>query len=426
MFEDLIERLRSEDVNTRIEAMEELRTLRIPQVDIDELEELVEASAVVYQDDEDYYEDASNAIMEFVSQYDAIEVIDKIGEVFPKMSSWARSTSLTTLTNFQDEKGIDMLLTLLDKYVDGFLIHEFEINTDPNDANLVNILMPELMEYADYPTLSFSIYRFCLEALKRKTLDSSVIETYLPNLIEEFIEVSEPIAHLEEKGINPDVLWGEYYQSLRGPICLFVDLMGYFNIDEVKECLEKALFFQDNRIKMFAIVSLLRLGYQIGASFISDVAKDAEVRTTFYEILEEIGRENLFPKAYYNQESFAESNLVNWLTFPTELGRTPNDISLAKVVKRDMIVMIDDVGVEKEVSYYVFKFKSTHPDWESQGWMVGVSGYYLNENQPQLYPSGYTFSTFDPFEGKTPEEHVDKIVKIIDGYWNEYNDDIES
>jgi len=68
-----------------------------------------------------------------------------------------------------------------------------------------------------------------------------------------------------------------------------------------------------------------------------DIAANSETRNWFYNALVKMGRSEIYPEEYRNQKSFAESNMVEWLVYPTELGRMPDEIELMNVFKRSII-----------------------------------------------------------------------------------------
>ncbi len=162
----------------------------------------------------------------------------------------------------------------------------------------------------------------------------------------------------------------------------------------------------DIKLRMCTAISMVRLGQHLEARDMVEVAADREVRNCFYDKLEILGNHDIFPEEYKTQEAFAESNMVNWLTYPTELGRVPDEIQLMNVF---------DTGGEE---YYLFRFKCTSSeDWVEKGWMVGVSGPFDKRFKPTTTAEGHTFSHFGRWEDNTPEEHFDTIIGSIRRYW---------
>jgi hypothetical protein len=107
--------------------------------------------------------------------------------------------------------------------------------------------------------------------------------------------------------------------------------------------------------------------------------------------------------------------MVNWLVYPTELNRLPDEIELMKVVAVD-------TGMPGGIyDYYLFRFRTKEPHWAAKdGWMAGVSGPYLRNDQPTMESLGETFSTFTKWEAKTPDEHVGDTRELMKR-WREYH-----
>lgn len=127
------------------------------------------------------------------------------------------------------------------------------------------------------------------------------------------------------------------------------------------------------------------------------IAQSPSLRLALFHTLKIFHREDLFPMTFYSEEKGAESYLVNWLEFPTELGRAPDEILLLKIVTLELQIRIH---------YYVFKFRTTAPLWaKTLGWMLGVCGPYDSNSMPFDRP-GRIFSRFNPVDLTSPEAEV--------------------
>src|SRR5688572_6759466 len=73
-----------------------------------------------------------------------------------------------------------------------------------------------------------------------------------------------------------------------------------------------------------SIAYKLASGKKPNTEEIDSFSRIPEYRREFYYLLAGYDRENLFPKKYNNFEMAAESHLVNWLKFPTELDTIPS------------------------------------------------------------------------------------------------------
>ena len=70
-----------------------------------------------------------------------------------------------------------------------------------------------------------------------------------------------------------------------------------------------------------------------------------------YQLLSDYNKINLFPEEYNTLVKGAESNLANWLEFPTELDACPDEI---EHIKR---VTFDFDGQDNFVHYEVLSIK---------------------------------------------------------------------
>ncbi len=150
----------------------------------------------------------------------------------------------------------------------------------------------------------------------------------------------------------------------------------------------------------------LEKGIDIVKEEVIEYAKDNKTREMTYQILDHYKKTDFFPEEYLTIESGAESKLVNWLEFPTELDKAPDDI---KHIKR---VTIQFDG--NDVFYHVFKYMTNPPHWAAEnGWMLGVVGPYFNDSKPYDFPSA-TFSRCSSKVGEIePEDEVKWVHENI-------------
>jgi len=146
----------------------------------------------------------------------------------------------------------------------------------------------------------------------------------------------------------------------------------------------------------------LESGNEISKEEVLKYAKDNKTREMTYQILAEHKKTELFPKEYLTIESGAESNLLNWLEFPTELDKVPDDIEHLKRVT----IKFDG----NDVFYHVFKYMTNEPHWAAEnGWMLGVVGPYFDDSKPYDFPAA-TFSRCSSKVGEIEPEDEAKWV----------------
>ena len=153
---------------------------------------------------------------------------------------------------------------------------------------------------------------------------------------------------------------------------------------------------KDGDISYYALSTLLSVGEKVSDEVIVTLANDIIHADLTYSLLERHNMTARFPAELRDPAYLAKSDLVHWLTYPTELGKEPDEIELLGVTKK------------KGETFHVFRYKS-HSDNlgdDLKGvWLIGWSG-----------NDGGTFSNFDKYadyEKKTPEKTVKYIRRKL-------------
>jgi hypothetical protein len=157
-----------------------------------------------------------------------------------------------------------------------------------------------------------------------------------------------------------------------------------------------------------AVASLLRLGQEPDPSAVARVAADPEARRSLFNALRELDRLELIPPEHRTQEALAESELVEWLTYPAELGRPPAEIEFAEVISAET-----DDGL---VDLYVFRFRADTVRLRRGKWFAGVAGPYRRRDAPTTQGGGMTFSAFEPWDDRSPLDHAELVAGILESW----------
>lgn len=100
-----------------------------------------------------------------------------------------------------------------------------------------------------------------------------------------------------------------------------------------------------------------------------------------------------------DQQELAKENMINWLSFPQELGKAPDLIECTKKFNYDGLF------------YYIFKFKKNNTD---EKWVLGVCGGYEENSEKN---SGHVFSDRKEYVKEREEEDAIAIIEMIRNYW---------
>lgn len=173
------------------------------------------------------------------------------------------------------------------------------------------------------------------------------------------------------------------------------DVAKYFINDTIISLLNNILKLEQNNVSFYAVATLLNADQTVPSNVIESLANDIVYANMTYGILKQYGLQSLFPAELSNSEYLAKSDLVHWLTYPTELGKKPDQIEyLGKVKKKE--------------EYYIFRYMSDSDNLEDDRknqWLIGWSN-----------DEGGTFSDFDlysVFEKETIEKTLKNIKKRL-------------
>lgn len=189
-------------------------------------------------------------------------------------------------------------------------------------------------------------------------------------------------------------------EDARNALELLADLCLSFPDEDVLSALTELLTLGHNHINYYAVATLCNLGRDIPQATIDTLARDLVYADLTYKALQQAKRTNLFPEECASEEYLAKSDLVHWLTYPTELGKAPDEIIHIGKVKKLF---------SSEV-FHIFKFRSDSETLEGgkqNKWLLGWSS---NE--------GGTFSEFEefaPFDNMPVEKALKLIKKKIVG-----------
>lgn len=89
--------------------------------------------------------------------------------------------------------------------------------------------------------------------------------------------------------------------------------------------------------------------------------------------------------------------MVEWLMYPAELGREPDEIQLEHT---------EPIGAQDSTTVvYVWKFRN-----KGEKWYAGVSGPHELLEAPKPLDGHLTFSRFDAWEAASPAVHLERCT----------------
>ncbi len=328
-----------------------------------------------------------------------------IEQAYPKLRGMARWQALAML--LRAENGDSGVRSFLQLAADSKgTLDSLPLSVLDETTLHADVLFPAVLELADASAWRSDVYLAALVYLQKGKLQAQQLAPYTEQIRKHFAEAH---ARLGAPRDGPDIGWmfEDAYASVRREAGILLDLMGYLKSPAYLNDIALGLSTLDPHLQYCAALSLLRMDFDASPELFESIAASPEMRGTLADSLVQMGRPELFPKRYLNQQALAESELVRWLTFPTELGRPPDEIELMEVVSYDA----GEVGT---LDYYVFRFRTVGAHWSAKrGWLAGWTGPYRRDEGLQIYAED-TFSSFDPAESATPREHVGSLEAVLE------------
>ncbi len=407
----LVEGLQAPDLESRVAAAEKLEEVARTGLTRKEGMEALWAASQSFPPRKYDWQDSSSDLVSAAAQEPYFEYVPVVRGEFSDYSPGAKSAALSLLASLPEREAAEAYVDLLERET-----VEGELATLPtmgfeNEPRHGDVLFPRLLTLARRPELAWPICSLCLAYFEAEALTSQSIEPYVSTLLEGYRQQKEQLLPAQrESGV--DWMWEESYQEWRSVAALLLDLLGHIPTPEVRAEVAEALEYRDPRLQLFAVSSALRLDIPVGKDPLASVAASAETRNWLFRRLQELGRADLFPEEFRNQEAFAESEMVNWLVYPTELARVPDEIEQMQVIP------VPEGG--EVLDYYIFRFRTFPPHWAAEdGWMAGVAGPFLRSQAPTPEARGSTFSRFEAWESETPEGHLEAVTGLIEEMWKQ-------
>jgi hypothetical protein len=404
----IVKRLRSPALDVRVEAANRLLWLAGSRLPVKEGIKALTAAAGTFPPLRYDSQDASASLLRAVHDDPYPDYIPVIARLYSQYSERARPFALRILSQLHDRCAAEALVTLVETHgwpKDCNVRVTLSFSKSPRHAE---VLFPSLLRSTRGSDGEYEMYSLCREYCRAGLLDRA----QLRGLVDPLMEAYRPRkAHLVPAQRSEGVgwMWEQDYQVARRMASVVLDLFGFVDAPEARNELPEALGYRDPRLKTSAICSLLRQGETVDPRHFDDAAASHETRNSLYDSLTDLGKVELFPQRFLTQEAFACSEMVNWLCSPNRLGREPDGIELMKTTSIR-------VGEPDEfIDYYVFRFRTFPPHrTAATGWMAGFSGPFLRRESPTTHSYGATFSGLEPWDSKTPEQHVGSNSTLLE------------
>lgn len=403
----IVERLKVTDIKTLDAAAKELEGLSERGLTPEQASQCLRAAAQPFPPRLGKFHDGCSDLLEAATTRACADMVPIVEAAFAFYSEPGRTQALALLLGVDDETAARAVVRILNAFTKDGGVPSFPEWAFTRHPHHLDVLFPALLDFVADPRLTHDICYVCWKLVSEGKLPASAPIAKADRLIAANQTSRKALAaSWHEEGLS----WrgGEEYGPIRETAGLLLDLLGYVDTPESRAELRASLDIGDPYPRCYAVLSLLRLGEEVGKVPIRSVAACDEMRGMFCSELQKLSRSALFPQEFQTQEAFARSDMVRWLTYPTELGAPPDEIELMKVVSIE-------TG-DSRTEFYLFRFRVHAPHWAAKdGWEAGWSGGYDPLGQPDASSPGQTFSCFHPWDPDVAEADIRKMLKRRDG-----------
>jgi hypothetical protein len=401
----LITNLKNQDTSVRYSA---ITVLENAEFSISESADLIKHATEKFPAARYEWESIPSLLIDAATKHQSEKLVITIANAYKDFDNNAAMASLKYLSSFDKKIAIETYVDLALKFPSK--IENLPTGKIEEYAHFEDLLFPKLFTLLENKNAGSQIALLFLDYLDKGQLNPNKFVEHEKQFINISKGLRNQISLLQDKikEIDSEMWDNAEYMETRWHAGIIADILGYFESKQSTGELQSYLAQKDKKLKMFAVVSLLKHKERVNDTLYEEIAADSETRQWFYDNLKKLGKDDLFPARFKTQEYFAESDMVNWLLYPTELARKPDSIQLMKTIT------VDTKGEDGVVDFFVFRFKSNDRAWVKDGWMAGISGYFIKKEEPTTEANGYTFSSFEKWESNSADEHLGDISDLID------------
>ena|GEM_PF-2290358 len=398
-----IKKANSRSIEKKIEKLEKLSEKHIA---LDDALAVIGSLNYQYAKREYDFEDTQTDLLRCLRNINDPALVDPLKHVYGELSGEAKGEVIILLSEIDSKDAVYSIFDLLSNDIKNKKTNSICLHGWKNSFIQPEHVFPRLIDFLSTEDYLSEILMTTLLYMENDKIKGSILISYVDLFIEIYDRYAQKINSLDVDREVKNWFYGDEYLEIREDFAILVDLFGFIDDNRIADLLRNSLGNKDPRIVLFSTISLMRKNQQIDKRYCEVIARDPEMRKWFFDYCQKNDCFSCFPKQYLSQEKLAESDMVNWLIFPTELGSAPDDIQLEATVTID----VDS----EEAEYFLFKFKVDPPHWASEdGWMAGISGPFIKSKYPTIEDCSGTFSAFEKWEEKSKDEHIQNIRELV-------------
>ncbi len=408
-FSAVIGSLADSELEVRKGAVAELRGLRAEDISERVGEMFLRAAVEVFPPAEQFLGDSSSDLVDAAGKNPREAYVPTIRELYAQYGDAARTAALALLAKIGTDGAIRAYANLLTAYGWRAKVVPRRLDRLESHPLCADDVLPAFFSAAESPE---GAYRACLLLYglsEQGAVRAKHWREYGGYVLARWRRL-RPVIESAQRESGVAWRWEEPYCVARSEGGLLLDLLGRVtgkSPDVYGEILA-ALGLRDPYLGAYAAIAAVQRGVAIGGNTLDSIAENHHARWILFLGSRRLERRGVLPARHRTTTAIAYADMVQWLTFGTELGREPDEIELMASYR------YSEDGDDGEV--FLFRFRTFEPDWAAKdGRMAGVAGPFTPDGDFAGGPS-MTFSSFTSWESKTPSEHVAGLRGVIVGY----------
>ena len=153
------------------------------------------------------------------------------------------------------------------------------------------------------------------------------------------------------------------------------------------------------------VATQLDAGAPVPTDATATLAARPELRVMLHALLTHYKRLDLFPAAYLNRSSEAESAFAYWALHPNELKAVPASIQPVTTLTRPL--------GDRSAQFVVLRYQMPPGHWAGSDWQLGLAGPFFPEDQPYQGTAGAFSRSGDRDGAVSPDALVDWYVGVL-------------
>jgi uncharacterized protein YbaP (TraB family)/HEAT repeat protein len=178
----------------------------------------------------------------------------------------------------------------------------------------------------------------------------------------------------------------------------WISFLGKFNDKEANALLQQYLGLPIPNLKYNTMLVLIKNGQQVSVAEMQKLATDKNFRASFYYELKKINKQQLFPAAYANQQSLAESELYQIASEEYEVGAT------SFIGERTTLYQ------GKKKKFYLYKITLNFEEGEKESYLAIAGPYDLNAKEVIPYADASGVYWDEAFNKQKIEQHLKNFI----------------